>query len=512
VDPDLILRILEQTANGKAPGPNGWTEELLLDAASKSPLFLKSLCGMIHAIINGLVPHDVMELLLASRLIPIAKPDGSIRPIAIGDCLLKLAGRYVIRLHSKATKEFLEPFQFGFAERGVEQIVHNVRAAIKRHPDTVVAAVDFSNAFNSIFRKNIAHELYSNRELSPFWKMFAKCYCVPSSLFVHLPHSETVLQSTRGTRQGDALAAFFFFVGLQPLLRLIKQEFPELLVYAYMDDVTFIGHPSRVTNAVLKFRQLARAAGLEMNKKKTEVYSPNQQYAFDVAAACEITPKTDGGIKVLGAWVTCDPHTTHAFLMSRLRKHQDFFNNIIQLKPQYALPILQCCGIPRWNFLARTHSPDEATAATKEFDDTVLRTLGTILNIDTTTLSRIQQRVISVPMRFGGLGITAYTPLLSEIYAASLDPTSNSQTVRTEAYIKEILKEIKLDEAWSSHLTSCSKRNTGIWLAPKIRTRIRGCDFQNAAQHRLLCSGVHPRPIKGCARGEPFRLQHGQRN
>eukprot|EP00892_Ulva_mutabilis_P003066 jgi/Ulvmu1/12760/UM095_0065.1 len=44
----------------------------------------------VNLLLSGTIPHS--DLLLASRLIAIAKPNGGVRPIAIGEAFMRLAG------------------------------------------------------------------------------------------------------------------------------------------------------------------------------------------------------------------------------------------------------------------------------------------------------------------------------------------------------------------------------------------------------------------------------------
>ena len=49
---------------------------------------------LFQDIANGLVPHHIRDHLLACKLIGIPKDDGSVRPIAMAEALLKLALHY----------------------------------------------------------------------------------------------------------------------------------------------------------------------------------------------------------------------------------------------------------------------------------------------------------------------------------------------------------------------------------------------------------------------------------
>jgi hypothetical protein len=71
-----------------APGPSGWTVKLLQQAAT-SPDFLLFLHDLTKRISAGTCVGQT--LLCAARLTPLLKPDGGIRPIAVGEIFYRLA-------------------------------------------------------------------------------------------------------------------------------------------------------------------------------------------------------------------------------------------------------------------------------------------------------------------------------------------------------------------------------------------------------------------------------------
>ena len=73
-----------------APGPSRWSasmvKALLVDSAC-----LEGLRFLVEHIINDDLPRNVRDRICSARLIPLSKPNGGIRPIAIGETFLKLA-------------------------------------------------------------------------------------------------------------------------------------------------------------------------------------------------------------------------------------------------------------------------------------------------------------------------------------------------------------------------------------------------------------------------------------
>jgi hypothetical protein len=78
------------------------------------PAFLKALHTLTGLIVTGSAPGQA--ILCASRLTPLRKSDGGLRPIAVGDMIYGLVTKAIIR-HSNR-RDFLLPYQFGVGSRG----------------------------------------------------------------------------------------------------------------------------------------------------------------------------------------------------------------------------------------------------------------------------------------------------------------------------------------------------------------------------------------------------------
>src|SRR5690606_35398389 len=102
--------------------------------------------------------------------------------------------------------------------------------------DFVVQSIDFSNAFNSIDRVSIYRSVEERiPQLLDFFRWSSGSV---SPLFVG---DDLVCNSASGVRQGDPLGPAFFALGIQPLLHNIADEFPQVNVVAYLDDVYLMG-------------------------------------------------------------------------------------------------------------------------------------------------------------------------------------------------------------------------------------------------------------------------------
>ena len=88
VDADWFLGILQRLPQGTASGLGGWTYEHIRAAGLHSQRTRDAMRGFVNDLRSGDIPHR--HLLLASRLIALEKPQGGVRPIAIGEAFLRL--------------------------------------------------------------------------------------------------------------------------------------------------------------------------------------------------------------------------------------------------------------------------------------------------------------------------------------------------------------------------------------------------------------------------------------
>ena len=100
------------------------------------------------------IPEHLRPYFFGARLIPIAKKDGGIRPIAIGTIFHNLISSAIMcNLKEKLPGTF-SPVQFGMGmPGGAENIVHDIRNLLSEdHPDWALVSLDLTNAFNSVSR------------------------------------------------------------------------------------------------------------------------------------------------------------------------------------------------------------------------------------------------------------------------------------------------------------------------------------------------------------------------
>ena len=92
IDRALLSTVIRKHCTGATPGPSGLTMEHLLPIIDSDDTdCFNGLCSLILCILNGVLSIPLRTVLTKSSLLPFSKPQGGIRPIAMGETLLKLA-------------------------------------------------------------------------------------------------------------------------------------------------------------------------------------------------------------------------------------------------------------------------------------------------------------------------------------------------------------------------------------------------------------------------------------
>ena len=216
---------------------NGFRRLLACKSFKKSGT---DLCNAVAVIARKLCTENVdptsIEAVLSSRLIPLDKGEGVVRPIGVGEVLRRIMGKCVTKVIKPDVIDASGSIQVCAGHKsGSEAAIHAMWEIFEHDNSDAVLLVDASNAFNSL---NRAAALHNIRVLCPSIATYTiNTYREPSRLFIV---GGQELRSSEGTTQGDPLAMSLYAISLQPLITRLQVKSAASQCW-YADDATGCG-------------------------------------------------------------------------------------------------------------------------------------------------------------------------------------------------------------------------------------------------------------------------------
>ena len=401
---------IRRLANGSSPGPSGWTFDLLAQSCdgSSQQCVVDTIALFIERLVNGTLPTALKEYLLPSNLVAISKPNGGIRPIAVGEIFWRLAADYILKHQRDNIKHTLEPNQFGCAvPGGIEHVIHTLQCTLEdtRYKCAAVS-LDFTNAFNTLDRAFMLEQLYQQPKLKALWNITAWGYSSSSTLYVM---DNTPLQSHNGARQGDPLGCILFANAIAKALQCtIKPTNGLIKCYAVLDDIRLAGPPHLLRECVDRLVSELKSSHLSLNPSKSELFWLHKDQLPTNLTNLQFRI-IDKAATVLGTPVGVDIAIIQSILDNELAAHRSMFN-ILQsnlFTHQEAFLLLRYCTIPRLTHLMRTLRPQHLQQLATSFDQQVMDTVYHRLHLQYNSANNknLPSQLLTLPIRLGGFGL-----------------------------------------------------------------------------------------------------------
>ena len=382
-----------------------------------------ALASLTQHMSNSLVPWPAIRALLSCRLIALDKQPG-VRPIGIGHIWRRTIAKCFLAVTGPSATEVCGVDQLcAGLSAGIEGAVHAANQFWEAHcsdDDFGFLCIDAHNAFNEMNRVTM---LWTIRHEWPQGALFSfNCYKHWIRLVVHDPSGELIIiYSKTGVTQGDPPAMLLYALGLLPLIRLLKAEFPDLRFHCWFaDDGSTAGDISRMCEF---FNQLARFGpryGYHPQATKSILIVPSSRIPSATNTINQHgNPRFQicNGHRYLGGyigdptscqdWLTTKTATWTAAVHSLTATCQDF--------PQSAYCALQKSLQQQWQFVQRVVPVDDTTKATftpiEHSLDSFLRALF--------ASEPPPREITSLPVKLSGLGIYDPTTTYSHSYQAS---------------------------------------------------------------------------------------------
>lgn len=419
IDPEdkSFARFIRKHARGAAPGPSGWTAEMVRDLFGNQDC-VKGLAALLGDIANGRLNDDCRKVLIPGRLICLPKGPDNVRPIAISEIFHRLATSYSLDClwASVHPEQILGKVQLGVGiPGGTEKVVIATQSLLEDTTKQLAAlTIDFRNAFNERSREDILRAVFGNERLRPIWKLVDWTYSTESPLWVYDNTGRVInrIFSREGVRQGDPLGSLLYALSMRTIFDEAAQPLaPHGAAFAILDDLTLIGKPDQLLNSLDILEQRVPQGSIQFRKCGLIYFhqqqQPLSQPLIDRLQQLNI-PIHDQIATLLGAPISISAPLVKEELKNNINKHKKMFQALRdpRLPTQIAFLLLRVCGVPRMNYLCRTVRPEWLEEAAKAFDTEVINTAQSRLSLQSPELLEAKSS-LTTPIRLGGFGLTS---------------------------------------------------------------------------------------------------------
>ena len=422
ITPDLLRRAVTASSNSSS-GITGFHHSHLV-ALIDTLDGCKALTEIANLILSKQVPNEIFTILTTSTLLPLVKPNGKIRPILIGDVLIRTIGKCCTLAEQQIIADRLAPIQLAVGTKcGNEVAIHGIRAHLDSNPDHVLITVDIANAFGTISRNAVAQSLNNFQyDDSKYTRWFFNHFGCPPS--VVLLSNGSRFEYTEGVPQGGPLSMQWFCLALQPMLEFVNQTLQPVggRLIAYADDIFLLGKPEDAFAAFHTLKHNVAQVGLRLQPDKCKVMSLLQDTTEinEASRSHGINDQCAPALLVLGTPVGSEAGERR---LTSTMTDSNIFSQLEQVPDlQCRTLLLRFCVSARFNHYGRTMCPTVAFDYLQYIDHKVDMSLISI--VDRPELLHTDRFDLFVaeaalPLSHGGLGLRRLSTQCSTDYYSS---------------------------------------------------------------------------------------------
>ena len=181
------------------------------------------------------------------RHIPRAtKPNGGVRPFAIGQVIIRLVCKATAKLLTKKVRSITSPHQFAVEMKQGPDLLHKIVSAnVAIHRDAAMASVDVKNAHGAVEWEAIQSEIEALDK--NIWKWCAVFFKAGHELTCKLDNGDLITPTMkRGLAQGCPMSSLIFPLTVHRTVSTVENQMrnsdPNARVNIYQDDLTLNGN------------------------------------------------------------------------------------------------------------------------------------------------------------------------------------------------------------------------------------------------------------------------------
>eukprot|EP00892_Ulva_mutabilis_P001615 jgi/Ulvmu1/11454/UM076_0029.1 len=357
----------------------------------------------------GNLPNSSAPGLSGWTLVPIRKPDGGIRPIAVQEVWVRIASLCALRACSEVGPS-LAPLQVGVGISGGAQTMgHALSSAAVGNLDTVILSVDFKNAYNSIHTQSMLDAVHQRApQLFPY-AIWANTSPTQHHV-IGAPPGTAPITSTRGVKQGDPLASILFSLTLQPALEAAQATVDpaDAALLAYADDCSIRGTGAPIIKAFTTLEEHAHPIGLCIGRAKSAATSIIDRDAAQNVADATGVPLRPHGVTCAGTPIGHTPYVKdycNRRATTACAKIDRFLS--LPLPAQDKFLLLRGSVQLALTHLVRVVAWDSVKDAVQRLQDRVMAAAREIMHHP--QMPTVAEEQLRLPLRHGGFGLMDVT-------------------------------------------------------------------------------------------------------
>ena len=394
---DDVAAGISRAPRASGAGPSGWRYEFA-KAAAEHAEGQRAMVAIVSRIAQGQFGYRPStathgNIINAARLIALKRGGGKIRPVAVGECLRRLAASCAVRSRrSKIEARCHRAKNLAFSADGANAGKKTIETLLQANREWICVETDLKSAFQRASREDILFELYDDPDLRDLIPLYLSLYDGDARLFFE---EVCTMLSLEGSHQGCPMGGLLFILSVASIVERVQAAFPDVTIVGLADDYRFVGPVDEAMDAAQMYRNEVERAGHVFQADKSWLFSRscrtlrqaarhplagvNTRQAMKVAGPSK-------GLRILGApygyddwckqWLADYNETVQKDLdaISAFGKHET------EGSTQAAFLLLRFCASTKVNHLLRMVPPSLMTAAADQHDTAVMRCLSSLMN------------------------------------------------------------------------------------------------------------------------------------